>query len=874
MHQLRIFIIFLVFTGTYCSAQQNYFTYLTAKDGLSDHSINSFYEDEYARMWVATRNGLNCFNTHTFQVWSRHNGLNDTYIRRVTGDKKGHLLIQTRNDAFVMDMVNDSIIPVPLPHISTIAGCEYGLWVASKDTLYSLQVEDTLRIIPVLTVPGITTVQATGAKHIWVAADDGVRLYIEGQPTSLWYEEMKHVSFLYEDSHRQLWVCTRNDGLFQCTPAQTIHYTHLPNDPNSLTDNDVRCITEDQTGSYWIGLYGGLCCLNSDTHSILRYEYDPRAEHALNTFSVWALSTDCQGTVWVGTFFGGIDLINPRLSMYSYYGAFGRNGYRLSNPIVTGTCKTEEDHLWIGTNGGGVNLLNRNTGAITAYPLTRDNPQYAVKAMWWDETNHRLWIGSHRGGLHWLDIKPNNHRFVSCPLPEANIRQLIPLKDSLCVMTQHNLFLVSRQNGGYRQLVPAHQMPVITGELSDMVLHGGYIWFAKANQLYAYSLSKPDDLLHYDLQANVITLHADSLNGLLIGTDCYGVLQKQDSLFMPVTALNKQLTSQYVVDIKSNGLYYLVATGHSLHLSDTHFEHIRTISLSEDFPLESIIEHSCSFNGNEICAGGVNGLTIISLQKQLTSIAPVSIALSQVSIDNVPSRHSLFTDSVITLQPNNQMLSFVITATGAITRHNCRLRYRLRNYNKNWMEIDNNATVTYSRLPKGTYTLDIECLNSPLTKHVVIRVLPHWYETWWAWTIYFLLGGGIFFGGIIWFAQYIEKKTARKLSSEYQSELLKATNIVMNHLADSEFNVERFAKEMLLSRTGLFTKVQQISGQTPNDFILGIRMREAAKLLRTEPNLSIMDISVRVGFNSCSYFTKCFHAYFGSTPSSWRKENE
>ena len=96
----------------------------------------------------------------------------------------------------------------------------------------------------------------------------------------------------------------------------------------------------------------------------------------------------------------------------------------------------------------------------------------------------------------------------------------------------------------------------------------------------------------------------------------------------------------------------------------------------------------------------------------------------------------------------------------------------------------------------------------------------------------------------------------------------------MNHLADSEFNIERFAREMLVSRTKLFEKIQQISGQTPNEFILGIRMREAANMLRTKPELSILDVSILVGFNSCSYFTKCFHHHFGVSPTAWRKSGK
>lgn len=872
MRRLRILVIFIVLGRICCQAQLNYFEYLTTKDGLSDYSINSFYEDEYNRMWVATRNGLNCYNGNSFFVWGVNNGLNDTYVRKIVGDKKGNVLIQTRNDAFIMDLRNDSISRIPHTNISSIAGNEYGLWVVSNDTLFACVPDSASILCPVLSASGITTVLATSNNRVWVASKEGIRLYVDGKSTSFFYPNIRLVTQLYEGSDRSLWACTRANGLYQCSRLQINHFEHIPNNLNSLIDNDVRCITEDLAGCFWIGFYGGLCRLNPVTGMIHRYEYDPQAEHALGTFSVWALATDCQGTIWIGTYFGGIDLINPQYSMFTYYGTFGRDGHRLSNPIVTCACADEKNDLWIGTNGGGVNHLCRATNTFTVFPFTSSDPQYAVKAMWEDNEQHCLWVGTHRGGLCKLDLTAAKPVFRHVPLPESNIRQLIPLRDSLGVMTQHHLYIVSRQTGKYRNLIPIAHMPVIKGELSDGVCYNNSIWFAQANHLYAYPLTSASPKLHhYDLSANITTLFADSLNGLLIGTDHQGLLQKRDSVFVPLTAINQKLSSLYIMDILSHQNSYLIATNHSLYSMDLLLENIYPIPSSNDFPLEAIVEHSCSVIGSEVCVGGVNGMIIFSLQEQQESIQPASLILSDVMMDNNLVDKTIFLDSVLSLHPRVQTVSFVATATGAITRHHCRLRYRLLHYDKEWVYTANNATVSYTNLPKGTYLLEIECVGTNLRRSVWVRVLPQWYETWWAVIIYILLGGGFMGVAAYYFAQYIERKTKRQLSHSYQQELQKATTIVMNHLADSEFNIERFAREMLLSRTGLFNRMQDIAGQTPNDFILGIRMREAAKLLRANPDLSIFDISVRVGFNSCSYFIKCFHRYFGSTPSSWRK---
>ena len=432
MRRLSILGTFLLLSSAFCWGQLNYFEYLSPKDGLSNPSVNAFYEDEYGRMWIATRNGLNCYDGHSFRVFGIQNGINDTYIRSIAGDKKGYLLIQTRTQVFWMSLHSEVPSPIFSSHtsVAAIAGNENGLWIASSDTLYSVEKGDTATLRPIIASAGITAILPTSKHYVWVASNEGVRLYKDSSPTTL-FKDIQHVSWLYEDNQQTLWVCTRNNGLFQCSYQHILaHYTNDQTDFNSLIDNDVRCITQDKAGNYWVGLYGGLCRLEPRSGIIHRYEYDPRAEHSLSTFSVLALTTDMQGTVWIGTYFGSIMLINPQYAPYTYIGAFGRDGHRLSNPIVTCACADNKRNLWIGTNGGGLNYYDRTTGKMSYYRLNAEDPQYAIKAMWLDSDSERLWIATHRSGLKWLDTRSSHPSFHDIVLPESNLRQLIPYGDS------------------------------------------------------------------------------------------------------------------------------------------------------------------------------------------------------------------------------------------------------------------------------------------------------------------------------------------------------------------------------------------------------------------------------------------------------------
>lgn len=102
----------------------------------------------------------------------------------------------------------------------------------------------------------------------------------------------------------------------------------------------------------------------------------------------------------------------------------------------------------------------------------------------------------------------------------------------------------------------------------------------------------------------------------------------------------------------------------------------------------------------------------------------------------------------------------------------------------------------------------------------------------------------------------------------------RAMSIIEKNLDNTEFNVNVFAREMAMARTNLFTKLKAITGQTPNDFILTIRLKKGAFMLRNNPELNITEISDKIGFSSSRYFSKCFKDVYHVSPLGYRKGEE
>ena len=80
-----------------------------------------------------------------------------------------------------------------------------------------------------------------------------------------------------------------------------------------------------------------------------------------------------------------------------------------------------------------------------------------------------------------------------------------------------------------------------------------------------------------------------------------------------------------------------------------------------------------------------------------------------------------------------------------------------------------------------------------------------------------------------------------------------------------------FAREMSIARTKLFNKLKDITGQTPYEFIITVRLKRAAFMLKNNPELNISEIADHLGFSSPRQFTKSFKAKFHVIPQVYRK---
>jgi len=112
-------------------------------------------------------------------------------------------------------------------------------------------------------------------------------------------------------------------------------------------------------------------------------------------------------------------------------------------------------------------------------------------------------------------------------------------------------------------------------------------------------------------------------------------------------------------------------------------------------------------------------------------------------------------------------------------------------------------------------------------------------------------------------------KATNRLDNDF---LDRITGLINENLDDVSFDIDELIKSVGMSRTGFFRKLKAITGQTPSELILSIRLRKGADLLRFNPEMNISEISDAIGFNTPKYFAKCFKEHYGKSPLAWRKD--
>jgi signal transduction histidine kinase/DNA-binding response OmpR family regulator/sugar lactone lactonase YvrE len=177
---------------------------------------------------------------------------------------------------------------------------------------------------------------------------------------------------------------------------------------NSLSSNSVLSIYEDKEGNLWVGTFGGgICILDKRRQTFRKFRHPDDATRSLDKANIYGI-VETPGHKLCIASLGGIYLLDRKTDVLTRFLA---SNSKLSNNTVKVLCKDKLGNIWAGTNQG-INKLNHETGQIRVYQHSNTNPNSLSNNRILSIIESRdgeLWIGTEGGGVSVFD--PVNERF-------------------------------------------------------------------------------------------------------------------------------------------------------------------------------------------------------------------------------------------------------------------------------------------------------------------------------------------------------------------------------------------------------------------------------------------------------------------------------
>lgn len=452
------------------------------EDGLSNPSVLAIYQDILGRIWFGTNEGINVYDGKQIYKYisydvvegqSHKEKLINGEINQIVGDDEGNIFIRNNGTLIKYDIRKESLRELRSSNIGALAVIKGKVWCAVRDSLFKYDADtDSLCFFREINTSYIWCIEEMSDK-LWIGTAKG--LYALEDDTVKCVLPDVEIFKLFVSSRNELWIASRMKGLYKIG-RDGILKKEL-HSPTRVVSEQIRDFIEDDQQNIWFGTFEGLQVYNpySDTYSVYRPSaYPGSLEHQ----SVFSLYKDRQGTIWIGTYYGGVNYFNKSKDIFHYYPYSKLNKDGLSFPIVGQMVEDKDRNLWICTDGGGVNCLDRKTGTFTYYmasginSILHDN----TKSITYDDKRDQIYIGTYTGGVSRYDRK--SRKFYNY-LTDYERTKNGPNRIIYHVLFKDNWLYVSARNGFWRLNPETNEFQLINKNrlyLTFEIDSRGYIW--------------------------------------------------------------------------------------------------------------------------------------------------------------------------------------------------------------------------------------------------------------------------------------------------------------------------------------------------------------------------------------------------------------
>jgi ligand-binding sensor domain-containing protein len=218
-----------------------------------------------------------------------------------------------------------------------------------------------------------------------------------------------------------IWVGTE-DGLNLYDGYNFTIFRNNPNDPNSISNNNVHCIIENKVnGDLWIGTQSGLNCYKREQNRFERFLADG-LPGALSNNDIVNIYFDSKQNMWVSTS-DGLCLYDPESKTFNYFKHDPNNSSSLASNVVKAVIEDHNKRIWVGTSGG-LSLMNPDKKTFVNFyhdPENKTTLSSNKVTCFFEDNSKNLWIGTFDGGLNRMSSSQNFTSFQHDPSNSTTI---------------------------------------------------------------------------------------------------------------------------------------------------------------------------------------------------------------------------------------------------------------------------------------------------------------------------------------------------------------------------------------------------------------------------------------------------------------------
>lgn len=571
------------------------------------------------------------------------------------------------------------------------------------------------------------------------------------------------INTIYTDSKGNVWIGTRQNGLFKIKGNTIKQYSiddHLPS-------NYIKTVIESKN-KIWVGSLMGLSLIENDT--VTDFELPNDAEGHLtitsatnyrdelvfgalnnhlyfinpvdNSFKlinetngfdykkVWSVFTDVEGNLWFGTIGQGLSKFN---STFTYY----NQKNNLSNSYINALyCDNEK--VWIGYKGSGINVIegNKVTQSFTPKELGSSIVNRITKI------NGVIYIGRNEG----LSVFKQG-QLHSIPFSRGN-------KIDVYSIYSHNKSIYVGTKQGLYELIGDSMYEVENTPkdfIFDIIAYDGKLHLASNKGYYIKDKNTFDFISE---QQDFSTGRARSFiidnNNLWIGTND-GIYIKTKGKHFKIDE-QKGLSSDNVYFLKKdNDGYVWIGTNKGVDRikSTDVYKGTSTFNVRNYSKSEGLVGVECNLNAvslsskNNLWIGTINGVFLYNKEGDQVNKIPPKITLTNIKLNFNDVDWKEYTTTIdditglpISLELNHTNNNFIFEFVGVSLKNPEKVyyQYQLEGLDIDWLPLTKDRKAVYSSLVPGDYTFKLRAKNNDevwveQSTDFSFTIFPPWYQT-------------------------------------------------------------------------------------------------------------------------------------------------